>query len=101
MNNRKPLDPGLASILDSIRESVGGETAPAVSAEEESPPPQAEAPRPRSPGAAAPTPPADGRSVEQFLADLVRPQVQAWLDANLAEIVQRQVAEEVRRLTGE
>lgn len=95
MTNRKPLDPGLASILDSIRESVGGETAPVAATEEEIPATPAEPLR-----AAAPAPPADSRSVEQFLADLVRPQVQAWLDAHLAEIVQRQVAEEVRRLTG-
>ena len=37
--------------------------------------------------------------VNRFLADLVRPQVDAWLKANLPEIVQKLAAEEIARLT--
>lgn len=86
-----PLDPGLKSLLDSIRQTVGGDSPPAEA-------PQADAEPPAAPP--APLPPAEGRTVEQFLADLIRPQVAAWLDAHLPEIVQKLAAEEIRRLTG-
>lgn len=92
---RKPLDPALAAILDSIRATVGGETAAPLPAEAPAdvlPP----APAPRAAGPlAAPSP-----SVEEFVADLLRPQLQAWLDAHLPEMVQAAVDAEVRRLTG-
>jgi hypothetical protein len=88
---RKALDPALASILDSIRATVGGETPPQPEAE-----PEADA-APAKPARkqAAPQP----RTVEEFLADLIRPQVDAWLKANLPEIVQKLAAEEISRLT--
>ncbi len=96
--SKKALDPGLASILESIRATVGGE-APA------SPPAQPEADSPASvaapPPAAAPArraPPPPQRTVEEFLAELIRPQVDAWLAAHLPEIVQKLTAEEVARL---
>lgn len=94
--NQKSLDPGLASILDSIRASMSGDpaenAAPAAPAA-----PGAEAARPAS-TPPAPVPPV--RSVEDFLADLARPHVKAWVDANLPEIVQKLAEEEVKRLTG-
>ncbi len=103
---RKTLDPNLASILDSIRATVGGEAPEApetTTADFEEEP----ADEPASGGKAAPkakksaaaVPPAQ-RSVEEFLAELVRPQVDAWLKAHLPEIVQRMAAEEIARLTG-
>ena len=45
-------------------------------------------------------PPAASRSVEDFLAELIRPQVEAWLSAHLPELVQKMAAEEIARLTG-
>ncbi|WP_199553614.1 DUF2497 domain-containing protein [Sandaracinobacteroides hominis] len=106
---RKTLDPNLASILDSIRATVGGETAPqAIEAAEAEP---AETPAPRAtakgskkaaaaaPVAAAPVPPAQ-HTVEEFLAELIRPQVKAWLNAHLPEIIQKMAADEIARLTG-
>ena len=119
---RKPLDPNLASILDSIRETVGS-TQPAPAAEPDpddeiealadddaataQPAPAAARPaRARKGAAAAATAPAAvaaapaGRTVEDFLAELIRPQVKAWLDANLPEIIQKMAAEEIARLTG-
>jgi cell pole-organizing protein PopZ len=113
---RKTLDPNLASILDSIRATVGGEAAPEESfgdrvpdvvpepeelAEPADSAPKAARPR-RAPQAAAPSAPLPQgqRSVEEFLADLIRPQVDEWLKANLPELVQKMAAEEIARLTG-
>lgn len=97
------LDPNLAAILESIRASVAGaapaprpegtEDAPAEPAE----PPLAAQPAPRP--LRANLPPSD-KTVEEFLADLIRPQVEAWLAAHLPEIVQKLAADEIRRLTG-
>jgi hypothetical protein len=116
--NRKALDPNLASILDSIRATVGAETPPPVheapddafdDAAEAEPLADAlpDAPEEARPVKAAkgarkavPIPPAAGRSVEEFLAELVRPQVEAWLNAHLPELVQKMAAEEIARLTG-
>lgn len=97
------LDPNLAAILESIRASVSGAApAPGTEAAEDAPaqpvapplPPQP-APRPLR----ANLPPSD-KTVEEFLADLIRPQVEAWLAAHLPEIVQKLAADEIRRLTG-
>lgn len=88
----RKLDPNLASILDSIRATVGGEQAPApAAAETERPIPAAAPPRPL---------PAPQHTVEEFLAELIRPQVAAWLDQHLPEIVQKLAQEEIERLTG-
>lgn len=118
----KPLDPNLASILDSIRATVGGETTPPsrqdlqamLDAEAEShdaepgiiPEADQRAPAKASPAAPAGKPvarkavPPASRTVEDFLAELIRPQVEAWLSAHLPEIIQKQAAEEIARLTG-
>jgi hypothetical protein len=102
----KPLDPNLASILDSIRATVGGESPPPAGPTpgpepepagiEPAPAPAAVAKAPRK---AAPVPPPQ-QTVEAFLAELIRPQVDAWLKAHLPEIVQKMAAEEIARLTG-
>lgn len=126
---RKALDPNLASILDSIRATVGGEPAPkpapAIELVEPEPQPDmavaaAPEPEPAKPAkggrkaAAAPAqpqPPAaafapasagspGSRTVEEFLAELIRPQLDAWLKANLPELIQKMAADEIARLTG-
>jgi len=125
--SKKPLDPNLASILDSIRATVGGETTPPTAEEQQAlldaeaeaeaeaesnldAEPEAEtrteqraSARPVVAPAAKPAsrkavPPAT-RTVEDFLAELIRPQVEAWLSAHLPEIIQKQAAEEIARLT--
>jgi cell pole-organizing protein PopZ len=112
---RKTLDPNLASILDSIRATVGGEAAP-TAAEPTEPEPEdiepaaepsakpAKSTRKAAPATPAPAPaqaiPAGARTVEDFLAELIRPQVDAWLKANLPELIQKMAAEEIARLTG-
>jgi cell pole-organizing protein PopZ len=93
---RKALDPALASILDSIRATVGGETAPAAQPETDGEP-EAQATTPAKPARKGAS--ASARTVEEFLADLIRPQVDSWLKANLPEIVQKLAAEEIARLT--
>lgn len=117
---RKTLDPNLASILDSIRATVGGDTPPVASTPtvaapdeqeepEEAAPEQPQAPKgSRAKKSAAvpaavppqPLPTSGSRTVEDFLAELIRPQVDAWLKANLPELIQKMAAEEIARLTG-
>lgn len=123
---RKTLDPNLASILDSIRATVGGEQPPRSAPEREEaqdpvepeadsdPEPKASAPRVRAAKKAAapvaqPSAPVPasalpsvggGRSIEEFLTELIRPQLDAWLKANLPELIQKMAAEEIARLTG-
>ena len=110
---RKTLDPNLASILESIRATVGGDAPSAAQMEAEadfeagaSEEVVAEAQAADKGPAAAPARgkkaavPPPQRSVEDFLADLIRPQVQAWLDAHLPELIQKMAAEEIARLTG-
>ncbi|MCG2840366.1 DUF2497 domain-containing protein [Sandaracinobacter sp. RS1-74] len=115
---RKALDPNLASILDSIRATVGADLPPPVAqavdidepledaveievvAEEAASAEEARPARATKAGRKAAAAPAAGRTVEDFLADLIRPQVEAWLNANLPELVQKMAAEEIARLTG-
>lgn len=116
--NRKALDPNLASILDSIRATVGAEVstpshegadeafddATKVEPQADALPEAPEEGRPVKAAKAArkagPVPQAAGRTVEEFLAELIRPQVEAWLNAHLPELVQKMAAEEIARLTG-
>ena len=42
--------------------------------------------------------PAEGRTLEDLTADLLRPMLKAWLDQNLPRIVEAKVAEEVERI---
>ncbi len=42
--------------------------------------------------------PAEGRTLEDLTADLLRPMLKAWLDQNLPRIVEARVAEEVERI---
>lgn len=100
---RKTLDPNLASILDSIRATVGGETpaTPAIEVEEpEEATAATVAPAPKSGRKAAAAIPPAQRTVEEFLAELIKPQVDAWLQAHLPEMIQKMAADEIARLTG-
>lgn len=92
---KPPLDPNLSEILKSIRETVGAAMPPRPGgAAEGAAAPVEEAPPPLAP----PPSPAVQRTVEDVLAELAAPHVKSWVDANLPEIVQRMVAEEVERL---
>ncbi|MFQ3594876.1 MAG: DUF2497 domain-containing protein [Sphingomonadaceae bacterium] len=114
MNAKPPsLDPNLAAILASIRQTVSGDTtAPAGASAADADAPAEDAPAEGAPADGKPAPPEpvrpalrrnlppSGKTVEEFLADLIRPQVEAWLAQHLPEIVQQLAAEEIRRLTG-
>ncbi len=39
-----------------------------------------------------------GRTLEDLVIEMLRPMVKDWLDANLAEIVEQKVEEEVQRV---
>lgn len=105
------IDPNLASILDSIRATMGTapDPAPKMAAIEEGsvgadpadrqPEPVPEVQPTPGDGKAARTAPAS-RSVEDFLADLIRPQLNQWLQENLPELVQKLAQQEIERLTG-
>lgn len=112
--SNKALDPNLASILESIRATVSSvsESHAAddpVGADHSATPDAGEdvddlaaSPRERSQAAAraARTAFAKSRTIEEFLADLTRPYVQAWVNEHLPELVQKMLAEEIHRLTG-
>lgn len=42
----------------------------------------------------------EGKSMEAFVAELLRPLLREWLDANLPELVEAMVAKEIARITG-
>lgn len=43
--------------------------------------------------------PADNRTMEQFVEDLVRPMLQSWLDEHLPTLVERLVRQEIERVS--
>lgn len=100
MSDKPSMDTGLASILASIRETVGqledgqpvardtGLDSPAESGKH--------APATKSGLGAYST--QSSPTIESFLAELVRPYLASWLDAHLPEIVQKLVQQEVERM---
>jgi hypothetical protein len=42
--------------------------------------------------------PTSGRSVEELVIELLRPQLKEWLDQNLAPLVERVVEQEIKKL---
>jgi cell pole-organizing protein PopZ len=40
-----------------------------------------------------------GRTLEDLVRELLRPMLRDWLDANLAQLVERLVQEEIRRMS--
>lgn len=46
-----------------------------------------------------PVVPGEGRSMEAFVGDLLRPMLREWLDAHLPELVEAMVAKEIARIT--
>lgn len=107
-SGRSSLDPSLASILDSIRATVAVDRPAPV---DPAPPPTLvpeaapDAPAASPPVAAPQSTAAErtartGPTVEEFLAELIRPQVKAWLDANLPELIQKMASDEIARLIG-
>lgn len=51
--------------------------------------------RPEAEAAAGP----GGKNMEAFVADMLRPLLREWLDANLPELVEKMVAKEIARIT--
>ena len=82
----------LDAILESIRQRVGGEEAPA-------PPPLTLAEKPQR-LAPAPIIDAKGTTVEALFTSVLEPLLRQWIDANMPEICERAAQEEIRRLTG-
>jgi cell pole-organizing protein PopZ len=55
---------------------------------------------PLPPGTTTPSPVfQSGNTVEAMVAAMLKPMIKEWLDANLPKIVERMVAQEIRRLT--
>ena len=55
--------------------------------------------RPEAPAPPSPALPPPGRTLEDLTKDLLKPLLKAWLDENLARIVQARVDEEVERIS--
>ncbi len=83
--------PAIDSILESIRARMAGDV-PVAEPVIVMPPP-------------APVPPApqiaDDSAMVALMRSFVEPQLKAWLDANMPEIVERIAQAEIRRLTGQ
>jgi cell pole-organizing protein PopZ len=84
------------AILASIRARVNGP-------EEAPPPPPAPAPvaEPAVPlDSVVITPEAAAMTLDELMRSLLAPQIKAWLDAHMPEIVEKLAREEIKRLTG-
>lgn len=83
------------AILASIRARL-------TNPEPETPAPIAAAPEPAVVPLAAVTIPSETATMtlDTLIRQLLEPQLKAWLDANMPEIVERLAREEIRRLTG-
>ena len=90
--------PALDVILASIRARV---MKPGNDDNEDSPPP-VPAPAPAPVSMANVTLPASstGMTLDELMRSMLAPQIKAWLDANLPEIVEKLAREEIKRLTG-
>jgi uncharacterized protein len=94
LRSLEPLDGGAVAEYRAAVERVGAVIGASYAEAEAS----ARGPRP----AAAAAPPAvEGRTVEGLVAELLRPLLREWLDANLPHIVERAVAAEVARASRE
>ena len=92
--------PALDVILASIRARV---MEPGNDDNEDSPPPApALAPAPAPVSLANVTLPASstGMTLDELMHSMLAPQIKAWLDANMPEIVEKLAREEIKRLTG-
>lgn len=94
--------PALDVILASIRARV---MEPGNDDNEDSPSPApalALAPAPAPVSLANVTLPASstGMTLDELMRSMLAPQIKAWLDANMPEIVEKLAREEIKRLTG-
>jgi hypothetical protein len=86
------LDAILASIRARVMSPDDGETAE-LEAPLPAPPPVQLSDVEMTPGSASMT-------LDQLIRSLLAPHIQAWLDTNMPEIVEKLAREEIRRLTG-
>lgn len=96
--NTPPQQPAASSPQSGL---VSGQTANAAAAAfdrlaqaalQQQPPQAAAAPRP-------PSPTVGGRALEDMVAEMLRPMLKQWLDANLPSIVERLVQLEIQKMT--
>lgn len=99
------MPPALDAILASIRARVleSGN----YDSEDEQPPraalPPSPAPDPLAPSSLAnvTTPSiSTAMTLDELMRSMLTPQIKAWLDANMPEIVEKLAREEIKRLTG-
>lgn len=92
--------PALDAILASIRARV---MEPASDDAAKIWPPVSSAIAPSSPVSLADVtlpPSGTGMTLDQLMRSMLAPQIKAWLDANMPEIIEKLAREEIRRLTG-
>jgi hypothetical protein len=93
-----PQPAAIPTSLDAILASIRARVTDTVAADPDDAPPA-------EPVATLP-PPADvvlapgAMTVDALLRQMLEPQVKAWLDAHLPEMVERLVREDIRRITG-
>ncbi len=91
--------PALDAILASIRARVMEQNAPDDA--EATPAPAAPPPAPAVPlSDVVISPGSAGMTLDELMRSMLAPQIQAWLNANMPEIVEKLAREEIKRLTG-
>lgn len=91
--------PALDAILASIRARVMEQNAPDDG--ETTPAPSAPPPAPAVPlSDVVISPSSAGMTLDELMRSMLAPQIQAWLNANMPEIVEKLAREEIKRLTG-
>nr|WP_310525429.1 DUF2497 domain-containing protein [Polymorphobacter sp.] len=94
------LPPNIDAILASIRSRMnedGVAPPPEVPASYPQPAPETEA---RIPDLAAVDLAGSATTLDALIRGMLAPMLQAWLDANMPEIVERMAQAEIKRLTG-
>jgi cell pole-organizing protein PopZ len=98
----KPPTAAIPTSLDAILASIRARVTETVAADADDAPAA-------DPAAALPAPadvvlaaiPPGAVTVDALLRQMLEPQVKAWLDAHLPEMVERLVREDIRRITGQ
>lgn len=101
----KPASAAIPTSLDAILASIRARVTETVAADgdDDAPAPglAATLPAPADVVLATQSVPPGAVTVDALLRQMLEPQVKAWLDAHLPEMVERLVREDIRRITGQ
>lgn len=94
------LPPNIDAILASIRSRMNEEPEGGVADDGDAMPEAIEAPAPPVADLGQMVVESGGQTLDGLVRSMLAPMLQAWLDANMPEIVERLAQAEIKRLTG-